>query len=173
MLGNFSVDSAILPGRGNCRGRNRLAGRGWRWLDSPLPGLAACETPPPGPFAKGGVSMTARKVLAFVPALLALAGVFPVPGPAAPVPPTKPAKVRLAFVHAGKDVKGAADFKKLLEGAGFAVDLVGTRDVAKQDFAPYAAVLIGPDTENDWRAGLPNWRAPPAVADPISRSGKP
>jgi hypothetical protein len=138
--------------------------------------------------------MNRRTLLAFVLGLAAPAAMLQASGEAA----GPPAKVRLAFVHAGRAGKDAGDFKALLEKAGFAVDLVSARDAARHSFKPYAAVLIGPDTRTGWgdggrpgtrpgfggqgrfdrrggRDGGREGRGRPAEApaDPISRSGKP
>ncbi len=61
----------------------------------------------------------------------------------------------LAYVYQ-RDTATAADFKALLEGAGFSVDLIAQSAVTATNFTPYHAILIADDTGylNTWGAGL-------------------
>ncbi len=61
----------------------------------------------------------------------------------------------LAYVYK-RDTTAAADFKALLEGAGFTVDLIPQSAVTATNFTPYHAILIADDTGelDTWGAGL-------------------
>jgi serine/threonine protein kinase len=58
---------------------------------------------------------------------------------------------RVAFVYAA-DTTAAQDYKNLLQGNGFLVDLVAQNVITSTDFSPYQAILAGPDTgsQGNW-----------------------
>jgi hypothetical protein len=86
------------------------------------------------------------------------------PGMTAPPPPKPPErKIVVAFVH-DADEKLAGEFKKLLDGEGFSVELVAQSGAAKTDFSKFGLVMIGHDTKE---AG---WKD---VAATVEKSGKP
>jgi hypothetical protein len=87
-----------------------------------------------------------------------------VPGYSAPpVPKTPERKIAVAYIHSA-DEKVAGDFKKMLDGEGFTVDLVTHTAAAKTDFSKYGLVVIGSDAEQA------SWKDAAAV---VEKSGKP
>ena len=73
----------------------------------------------------------------------------------------------LAYVYQ-RDTATAADFKTLLESAGFGVDLIAQSAVTATNFAPYHAILIADDTGN-----LDTWGAGLSQVTPITAPNKP
>lgn len=81
--------------------------------------------------------------------------------------PSCAGQTNLAYVYQ-RDTATAADFKTLLEGAGFSVDLIAQSAVTATNFTPYHAILIADDTGylDTWGAGL-------SQVTPITAPNKP